>query len=420
MPVVVGSQFPLTEAGSQIYARTFYRALLADHKDVRVALANARSALTLAKAEETGHDWASIAAHLRLPEGYSDQIAGAALRVGLAQLHTTSRWAQRIVEGGEDVSQRVRDDIDARFAERLAYLESWLEDVRHDSAAVLECMGLIASAYKRWAELEFGAKKPGSRERSRELLARAGSGTSRPTIGAVASLDRNAAPGREGRPDRRASRRTHRPLARLVSRGPAGCRGRVHQGRRTRQSVIWSLGSIAELCLLAPLLQVKSGPVPTVADAQQALERMVKLADGSASLKGELDSAWRQWRRYVRWWTTGNGSSSRPEGTYRPPPNNSSPSCRRRAVDPGVARAWTGQAGLRPLRPDRPCSHSSSRPSCHRMLTPRLNLSLGRANNPCTWSGLNSPRSRAAWLVSASCTWSSSGPSRCRMPGTGK
>ena len=299
VPVVVGSQFPLTEAGWQIYARTFYRALLADHKDVRVALANARSALTLAKAEETGHDWASITAHLRLPEGYSDQIAGAALRVGLAQLHTTSRWAQRIVEGGEDVSQRVRDEIDARFAERLAYLESWLEDVRDDSAAVLECMGLIASAYKRWAESEFGAKKPGSRERSRELLARAGEWYFKAHDQALSHHWTGTQHWLVVRAALTGELPAERTVHWLASFHAAQRAAEVESIKDddTRRLVIRVPRPIAKLCLLAPLLQVKSGPVPTIADAQQALERMVKLADGSASLKGELDSAWRQWRR---------------------------------------------------------------------------------------------------------------------------
>lgn len=96
---------------------------------------------------------------------------------------------------------------------------------------------------------------------------------------------------------------------------------------------------------------------------------------------------------------------------------------------PGVGEdltGWSRQPASRAARPaDGPstcsCSHSSTTASCQSRLAPlaeRWAFGAWRSRSRC--AGASTPRARAAGEQTASRTTSSSGPSRLRMPGTGK
>jgi hypothetical protein len=308
VPVVVGSQFPLTEPGAAVHADTFYGSLLAGAKDVRVALCDACAALRASGV--AGHDWASINAHVSLPEGYADQIRDAGLRVELAQLNSASRWAQPIVEDRVPVSKEEAAGTEERLQQRIDSLRGYFLGSSRGvpEAVIVENRGLLASAYKRLSELVFCNGGDGAAERSRRLLLDAGElyyqahdgalsqhwpGTQHLAITAVTT---GSIPG---------DRTIHWGASLHAARTEA--RADPKADDKTRGQVLWALGSIAELSLLHPLLAAPDVSPPAPGAAREALDRLVSLAEEEPQNRDVIDSTWRQLRRYVHWWTIDRG-----------------------------------------------------------------------------------------------------------------
>ena len=91
IPLVVGSQFPLSLAGSVRFVDSFYRALL-DGQDPRLALCQLRFALR--NSDTDVHDWASLVSYASLPYDLNRQLqrfrarqAKEIMRVSLAFAH---------------------------------------------------------------------------------------------------------------------------------------------------------------------------------------------------------------------------------------------------------------------------------------------------------------------------------------------
>lgn len=307
VPVVVGSQFPLTEQGALVYARRFYRSLLAEAKDVREALREARVALRTGVQE--GHDWISVTAHLQLPEGYGQYVRRGALRIELAQLNTASKWAQRIVEDNVGVSAKEAKRIEQLLTSRIESLRSRLDAARESEAAeplVLENMGLLGSAHKRLAELVFRSGAEDAEQRSREILEEAAHWYYR-------AHDRALSHHWTG---------TQHLAIRAATTGQISADFFVHwlaalyaaqretsldpdRDEDTYLQVIWALGSVAELWLLAPLTPKAAADAGEQAAA--AVRRLVELGRGKPSGRQAIRSTWLQFRRYVTWWTVAHG-----------------------------------------------------------------------------------------------------------------
>lgn len=306
VPVVIGSQFPLTEPGAVLYTRSFYGDLLAKAKDVRDALRNARVALREAAEASriAGHDWVSVTAHLQLPEGYRDQIGDASMKILLAQLNSTSRWAQRIVEDDKKASAMEAARIEELLERRIESLKEELSSLKEDDELLLENLGLLASAHKRLAELVIKNGGDGADQRSRDILSEAGRwyrkandhNLSHHWTGTQHLAITGATAGRIPPEQRFYWEASLHAALREAALDPT-------EDSDTREKVIWALGSIAELYLLASLLP--EPPLDTEASVEHAIKRLIELAEPDKV--HAINSTWRQFRRYEHWWIHDHG-----------------------------------------------------------------------------------------------------------------
>lgn len=299
-PIVVASQFPLTVPGSNLMVETFYEALLAG-QDVRIALHQARVALH-ANQQKTGHDWASLVGYVRLPEGYGDHLLDVRLESALASLKTMQSWSDSLVKGGNQDTAHF-DHVADQLQERIHALVRFREESEKTSRRGVfeENLGLLGSAEKRLAEVCFARSRLGDDTQWKRLMSEAlqrsrdwyrqgyrhnlshhWTGVQQLSLEAV--LD-----GRLANP-----RHWH---AAVVA-------AEVDREKPDPREVIWALGSLAELYLLAPL----AGQSLPVDSAKGALAEMKVLVQ--AQLGGDtfpLESTKRQFQRYIEWWTSPNG-----------------------------------------------------------------------------------------------------------------
>jgi CHAT domain len=299
-PIVVGSQLPLTKAGSSLMVATFYGALLAGN-DVRQALHDTR--VTLYKNQQVaGHDWASLVGYAQLPEGYRHHLLDVRLESLLAALKTIQRRVDRLVSAGDGDPGHF-DGVAKQVQARISTLESFLaesEETRR-RGVLEEHLGLLGSAEKRLAELYFVRSGLGDTDtwrvemrkamgRSRDWYEKGSERNLSDHWPAVQYLSLEAAlAGRIGNPDL-----WHAAVA------AAGIDRRDSKGT----GAIWALGSLLELYLLAPF----AGQSSRMDEARAAWAEM---RHAVAALQPPdpfpIESTERQLRRYAGWWTTANG-----------------------------------------------------------------------------------------------------------------
>jgi hypothetical protein len=299
-PVVVASQFPLTVPGSTLMVETFYKALLGG-QDVRIALHQARLAL-YEKRQTTGHDWASLVGYVRLPEGYADHLLDVRLESNLASLKTIQGWSDSLInQGGKDPAlfERAATELQQRSEALLEFLGESGKTSRR--GVFEENLGLLGSAEKRLAEVCFARSRLGEgahwQQLMREALARSRDwyrqayrrNLSHHWTG-VQQLSLEAAlAGRIANPGHWHAAVTAADIDR--ENGSPG-------------EVIWALGSLVELYLLAPLAG-QALPVDATKHAVSRMKALVLAQPGGDTFP--LESTARQFRRYVGWWTSANG-----------------------------------------------------------------------------------------------------------------
>ena len=154
VPIVLGSQFPLSMDGSTRITKGLYTPLF-EGKDVRKILLDIRC--DLYKTRNLYHDWISFTSYIRLPEGYKDFLLKISLQLQMGRLKLiksqTDSYINKNVILTEDF-ERSRYDLQ----QSIKRLESIFTDVIENKAFeddVLENLGLLGSAYKRLAELHF-------------------------------------------------------------------------------------------------------------------------------------------------------------------------------------------------------------------------------------------------------------------------
>jgi hypothetical protein len=295
VPVVVGSQLPLTRAGSVTFTAAFYRRLLVG-EDVRLALHAGRVALRRDPAAH--HDWLSLVGYVRLPESYGESLEEFGLRAELSLLRALQDQADALIGHAASVAEFSR--IERQLDDRLAALElrlSRLDDRRQD--LVDECGGLLASAGKRLAELHFRRSVIGPPEQ-RQHYAQAARDALRKSLSHYQqSFHRNIhhhwvgvqALALEAALDCRFSH----PHDRTIVRRAAELRRDAEPGD------FWPPGTLAEIHLLAPL--DTGGPETHL--AHEAIRELIRRrGEGHAEA---VASTRRQLRRYVDWWTRENG-----------------------------------------------------------------------------------------------------------------
>jgi hypothetical protein len=310
VPIVVASQLPLTFPGSKLMTRVFYEGWMAG-KDVREVLHDLRVALYEAK--DSGHDWLSLVAWVRLPEGYNDYLLDVRLKSQLAALETASKHANYLIEHNikdgfeyERVTERLKRRIE-RLEELLVECKSLDRNRRRD--VVQENAGLLGSAYKRMGEL-LANRAATDTDRSEHWF-----GESR------SALDKARSIYRQGFGQNPAHHWTGVQYLALevVLTGKISsiadwyaCYVAATAQRDNPDTAVadrvWALGSIAELALISAV--AKGVVVPQdggAAIAVKDLYQQVNDASETFPNRFPIDSTRRQLLRYTNWWTKANG-----------------------------------------------------------------------------------------------------------------
>lgn len=299
VPVVIGSQLPLTKPGSRVLTRTFYERLLRGD-DVRVALHAARVHL---HADVTaGHDWLSLVGYVRLPpEGYAEHLEEFGLRMELRLLDAAQASADQLSAGGGQTTEF--GAVEQRLERRLESLEARRKRLVNRKDLLEECCGLEGSAYKRLAELLFvrGLRHDGTRtadwQASREALTKALSAYRTAYeanlhshwLGVQQLALETALTGGVARPDDWL----------LVARAAEIARDApTPNGPKD----FWSCGTLTELALIAP----RAGHPRQLEKAKEAAALLVARAR-QAGEEFPITSTRRQIERYLRWWTNDHG-----------------------------------------------------------------------------------------------------------------
>lgn len=299
VPVVVGSQLPLTKAGSSVLTRAFYERLLLG-QDVRVALHAARVALHADEA--SGHDWMSLVGYVRLPpEGYADHLAEFGLRLELQLLQAAQVRADLLAR--EHVTRDEFAALERDLYRRLESLAGRQARLANRRDLIDECCGLRASAYKRLAELLFERGRRFEDRRADDWQA------SKRALHDALSAYRTAY---------EANLQSHwlgvqQLSLEVVLNGRLACAddwtlvarsARLARDANRNDGALdyWSCGTLTELALLAPY----AGRPRDVAAARAAAALLVERARVAGD-QFAVASTRRQIDRYVRWWTTAHG-----------------------------------------------------------------------------------------------------------------
>jgi CHAT domain-containing protein len=302
IPVVIGSQFPLTFDGSKIFTERFYTAALRGD-DVRAALHAARLALKKQSAK-TYYDWAALVGYVRLPEGYTDHLIDVALEAGLASLRTTESWFAHISAQDPPPVDPLHE-VARRIDERIGHLGQLLSRAEQCGRTGVreENLGLLGSGEKRLAEVRFklsqtepavAAHKTAmlqALERSLDYYRRAFHKNLSHHWTGVQMLSLEAATaGRFDEPE-------YWSTAIIASRNAL----------KDNKDEYWAAGSLLELLLLGGC----SGKSVDVAAAKRCAETLAERtpvgpADGT-EIPFPIASTLRQLGRYQSWWTKANG-----------------------------------------------------------------------------------------------------------------
>ena len=143
IPLVIGSQFPLSFRGSVVMAKVLYEGLLWG-EDPRALLVNLRRQLRTASSDT--HDWASIVAYAAFPRDIDEQLARMRINQALRSLEIARNSADlRLVARKLDLGperKRLKEARDRISCELRTYLpnNSWVH-------------GRLASSEKRLAEV---------------------------------------------------------------------------------------------------------------------------------------------------------------------------------------------------------------------------------------------------------------------------
>jgi hypothetical protein len=308
VPIVVASQLPLTFEGAETMTRVFYEGWMAG-KDVRRVLHETRVALY--EDQQGEHDWVSLVAYVRLPEGYNDSLLELRLKSQLAALETASEHANNKLKEGKDGVQY--EVVTERLLERVRQLEQLLEEHKDPTQKrrmeiIQENAGQLGSAYKRLAEWlnNVAQADPAHAKRWRaeslSAMMRARDAyrdgfrynTSHHWTGVQYLALDAALTGQVSTPD-------------WYACYVAATAQRDHPGS-SEEDRIWALGSIIELGLLAQLLS-SSGPM-SAEDVGVTLSLLCTRVDECPHLfpdRFPITSTSRQLKRYFSWWTKTNG-----------------------------------------------------------------------------------------------------------------
>lgn len=171
IPLVIGSQFPLTIDGSVILTDSVYRQLL-DGKDPRVCLWEARRELFAQSAEKFStnsigrHDWASVVAFAALPHNIHQEVRKFERSQQRKRMNVKLKSGDHVLEAMDWISntrstdgktpqnKKLRTIVDTLAGEVTAQVRAFDQFVDEQRPAdTVSLLGISASANKRAAEL---------------------------------------------------------------------------------------------------------------------------------------------------------------------------------------------------------------------------------------------------------------------------
>jgi hypothetical protein len=294
VPIVLGSQFPLSMNGSTLITKNLYKDLF-EGKDIRKILFRIRKLLF---DQKEYHDWVSLVAYVRLPENYYDELNHVSLKCMMQNLTYLKSKTDEYLEK----SKFVKDDfLDSMYglSDCVKSLDEKLEEIKNDSKyqeEALENIGLLGSAYKRMAELYFiGAKiKDPVTEADIESKKALQKSLEYYRLACQKNLSH------------------HWSLVQFLSldvilNGQISDMGYWHAARTSiRNSTTvnptdgWTYGSLIELLLLQTSSEEDKEEVST------AINTLIKIAKEEKN-SFLLESTWSQLNRYKIWWNSDNG-----------------------------------------------------------------------------------------------------------------
>jgi hypothetical protein len=332
IPLVIGSQFPLSFPGSVIMVETLYNGLLWG-QDPRVLVSNLRRQLHAQFPEF--HDWASIAAYASLPSDFEAGIESMQLSRVMAYIDTAMGHADAVTKivtrfrrGEHQIGSTITDPerLLAPARDRMDRARARLEQILQQEAGRRALVfGLLASTEKRQAavlhtisESSYVSEDNRGRDRlaSRRLLERARDhywqSFLRDRAGGWAvvqylSLDLvirhwkvhapSATPAPRATTDNEPTERDPVNLWRL-----AEILSIQDLSSKDARTVEWALGNLIELYVLAPFRELTDVTTPKEAEAN-ALSYTRELVAKAGADSFEVYSTRRQMLRYVDWYT---------------------------------------------------------------------------------------------------------------------
>ena len=302
--VVLASQLPLTQAGSVIMTRSFYRPLLCGD-DVRLALHKARVKL---HEESAGHDWVSLVGYVQLPEGYADYLMEVCVKLQMELLKAARNRMDALEEAYQELEEnaaRALNEIEAEVTERIASLDRLMQAIHAERKDLRsECHGILASANKRLAEVLF--RRAMRAEQVQDLPQKACfEKLSRERLNASLENYRSAF---------HANIQNHwLGVQQLALESVLEGKFREERDWGTTfyaaelalaqsASEYWACGTIAELWLLAPII----GKMQDLDAAKKSLDQLRQRAEEAKNDYAVLSTR-DQLNRYVTWWTKDRG-----------------------------------------------------------------------------------------------------------------
>ena len=301
IPLVVGSQFPLTKDGSVTVVELFYNGMLRG-VNPHVLAHQTRSELHARYGADT-HDWASLVVYEALPTSMDAQLERVCYEQGRLRLNAAlERVDIAVSEAGQ--SLRAADDFDALEAD----VQSAIAALPDDGAYSIECRGLRASAMKRVAQATFvygamsGSDNPQlSRtcDRLEDALATYRTASEMFLRNDASVVQRMATLHWVAVQQLVMQAVLRQPLSEEVL-AVASHAATLYLDHPSREERAWAHASLAELSLLRLAMGASSAADSHAATMRAHLEKIIAMFP--AEQRFELSSTAKQFRRYVEWW----------------------------------------------------------------------------------------------------------------------
>ncbi len=286
VPLVIASQFPLTQDGSVTLTACVYAELL-EGADPRVALRVIRQSLA---AKHSHHDWASVVAYATFPED-ADARRERTARM-LARSAVEAALARMDGAGATPADRKLAvAKLNEAFT-RLARLVPTEQIEPLDRARAVTLLGVLGSAKKLSAEILWSSNDPAWRKAlvdARAHYRRVFRVDMTETWAAVQDLAISAALGDAIAPEDWAAH--HRIAVHALET--------ANNGSSTPRR-IWAHNALVELHVLAQLLPDRQGGARK--EAADELGRLLTLISNLEQPPRDAYSLLRQLRRYATWW----------------------------------------------------------------------------------------------------------------------